>query len=141
MYEVIGMFKDEYSLNFNNEEIISKIREYLYNNENIVCAYVFGSFGTEDFTSKSDIDIAILTNKDLTYSECLTMNSKLEDIIGFPIDLNNIKSLPENIQVQVIMEDRELFSKDDKLQEKFLDGLNYWIKTELPFWKKLITAK
>ncbi|MCB2297888.1 type VII toxin-antitoxin system MntA family adenylyltransferase antitoxin [Clostridium tagluense] len=134
------MFKEEYSLQFDNEEVIHKIKEYLYNKDNIASTYIFGSFGTEDFTNKSDIDIAILTNKDITYSECLIINSELEDIIGIPIDLNNIRSLPEYIQVQVIMENRQLFSKDDILEEKYLNVLNHWIKTELPFWKKLMTA-
>ncbi|MBU3129436.1 type VII toxin-antitoxin system MntA family adenylyltransferase antitoxin [Clostridium tagluense] len=134
------MFKEEYSLQFDNEEVIHKIKEYLYNKDNIASTYIFGSFGTEDFTNKSDIDIAILTNKDITYSECLIINSELEDIIGIPIDLNNIRSLPEYIQVQVIMANRQLFSKDDILEEKYLNGLNHWIKTELPFWKKLMTA-
>ncbi|GCD09374.1 type VII toxin-antitoxin system MntA family adenylyltransferase antitoxin [Clostridium tagluense] len=134
------MFKEEYSLQFDNEEVIHKIKEYMYNKDNIASTYIFGSFGTEDFTNKSDIDIAILTNKDITYSECLIINSELEDIIGIPIDLNNIRSLPEYIQVQVIMENRQLFSKDDILEEKYLNVLNHWIKTELPFWKKLMTA-
>lgn len=54
--------------------------------------------------------------------------------------MNNIKSLPEYIQVQVIMENRQLFSKDDILEQKYIDELNHWIKTELPFWKKLMVA-
>lgn len=134
------MFKEEYSLQFDKEKVIHKIEEYLYNKENIVSAYIFGSFGTENFTNRSDIDIAILTNKDITYSECLKINSELEDIIEIPIDLNNINSLPEYIQVQVIMGNRQLFSKDDISEEKYLNKLNHWIKTEFPFWKKLMTA-
>lgn len=134
------MFKEEYSLKFNNEEVISKIKSYLYNNENIISAYIFGSFGTENFTKKSDIDIAIMPKSEIKYSECIKINSELEDIIEIPIDLNNINSLPEYIQVQVIMENRQLFSKDDNLEEKYLDKLNHWIKTELPFWRKLMTV-
>ena len=133
------MFKEEYSLQFDKEEVISKIKTYLYNNENIISAYIFGSFGTEDFNNRSDIDIAILTNKKNTYSECLIINSNLEDIIGIPIYLNDINSLPEYIQVQVIMGNRQLFSKDDDLEEKYMNKLNYWIKTEFPFWRKVMT--
>lgn len=134
------MFKEEYSLQFNKEDIIQKIETYLYKNDSIVSAYIFGSFGTDEFTSRSDIDIAILTNKKVTYSECLSINSSLEDIIGLPIDLNDINSLPEYIQVQVIMGNRQLFSKDDDLEQKYIDKLNYWVKTELPFWRKVMTA-
>lgn len=127
------IFKEEHSLQFDKEEIVNKIEEYLYNNDNIVSAYIFGSFGTEDFTNKSDIDIAILNGKEITYSQCLKINSELEDIIGMPIDLNNISLLPENIQVQIIMENRQLFSKDDILEEEYINQLNHWIKTEFPF--------
>lgn len=134
------MFKEDYSFEYDNKEVISKIKEYLFNREEITMAYLFGSFDTEDFTSRSDIDIAILSNREISYGECLKINSELEDLIGIPIDLNNIESLPEYIQVQVIMGERQLFSKDDKLEDSFLSKLNHWIKTEYPFWKKLMMS-
>ena len=132
------MFRDDYSLDYDNDEIIKRINDYLYKREDIASAYIFGSFDTENFNSQSDIDIAILSYKDISYNECLKINSELEDIIGLPIDLNNIESLPEYIQVQVIMNNRQLFGKDDLLEQKYIDKLNHWIKTEMPFWKKLV---
>ena len=134
------MFREDYSLEMSSGEVIEKVTEYLINKENILSAYIFGSFGTEDFNSQSDIDIAILTNDKITYNDCLKFNSDLEDIIGFPIDLNDITALPEYIQAQVIMKNSQLFCKDDMAEEKYLNGLNHWIKTEYPFWKKLVTA-
>lgn len=134
------MFKEDYSLDYDNIEIINKIKEYLYNREEIAMAYLFGSFDTEDFTSRSDIDIAILGTRELSYEECLKLNSELEDLIGIPIDLNNIEALPEYIKVQIIIGERQLFSKDDKLEDTFLCKLNHWIKTEYPFWKKLMIS-
>lgn len=132
------MFREDYSLDFNKDEIIKKIENYLFNRSEIASAYIFGSFGTEDFNSRSDVDIAILPYSDITYNECLKINSDLEDLTGLQIDLNNIKSLPEYIQVQVIMGNRQLFSKDDYVEQRYLDKLNNWIKSELPFWKKLM---
>ncbi|WP_297430241.1 nucleotidyltransferase domain-containing protein [Clostridium sp.] len=135
------MFKEDYVLNFDNKEVIQKIKDYLYNREDVAVAYLFGSFDTEDFNSSSDIDIAILPMKDLSYSECLHMNSELEDLIEFPIDLNNIEALPEYIQIQILMRNNQLFCKDDLLEQKFLDKVNFWIKTEFPLWKKLMLDK
>ena len=63
------MLNGEFSLEFDKEEVVHKIKKYLYNEENIMSAYIFGSFDTEKFTDKSDIDIAILTNKDILYEE------------------------------------------------------------------------
>lgn len=132
------MFKEDYSTNYDENEILNRIKDYLINRNDIVAAYIFGSFGTEDFNSHSDIDVAVLPYNELPYSECLKLNSALEDAIGMPIDLNNLVALPEYIQVQVIMGNRQLFSKDDVIEQKYLDKLNHWIKTELPFWKKLM---
>ena len=135
------MFKEDYVLSFDNKEVIQKIKDYLYNREEIAIAYLFGSFDTEDFNSSSYIDIAILPMKEISYSECLRMNSELEDLIEFPIDLNNIESLPEYIQIQILMRNKQLFCKDDLLEQRFLDKVNFWIKTEFPFWKKLMINK
>ena len=132
------MFKEDYVLSVDNKEVIQKIKDYLYNRDDIAIAYLFGSFDTDDFNSSSDIDIAILPMKEISYSECLRMNSELEDLIEFPIDLNNIESLPEYIQIQILMKNKQLFCKDDLLEQKFLDKVNFWIKTELPLWKKLM---
>ena len=135
------MFKEDYVLSVDNKEVIQKIKDYLYNRDDIAIAYLFGSFDTDDFNSSSDIDIAILPMKEISYSECLRMNSELEDLIEFPIDLNNIESLPEYIQIQILMKNKQLFCKDDLLEQKFLDRVNFWIKTELPLWKKLMLDK
>ena len=135
------MFKEDYVLSYDNKEVIQKIKDYLYNRDDIAIAYLFGSFDTEDFNSSSDIDIAILPMKEISYSECLRMNSELEDLIEFPIDLNNIESLPEYIQIQILMRNKQLFCKDDLLEQKFFDKVNFWIKTEFSLWKKLMLDK
>ena len=135
------MFKEDYVLSCDNKEVIQKIKDYLYDRDDIAIAYLFGSFDTEDFNSSSDIDIAILPMKEISYSECLRMNSELEDLIEFPIDLNNIEVLPEYIQIQILMRNKQLFCKDDLLEEKFLDKVNFWIKTEFSLWKKLMLDK
>lgn len=132
------MFKDSHAVCLDNRDIIEKIKEYLFQKDEISMADIFGSFDTEDFNRNSDIDIAILTNKDFSYEDYLKMSLELEELVGIPVDLNDINKLPEYIQVQIVMENRQLFSKDDILEQKFLDKLNYWIKTEFPFWKKMM---
>ena len=135
------MFKEDYVLSCGNKEVIQKIKDYLYNRDDIAIAYLFGSFDTEDFNSSSDIDIAILPMREISYLECLRINSELEDLIEFPIDLNNIEVLPEYIQIQILMRNKQLFCKDDLLEQKFLDKVNFWIKTEFSLWKKLMLDK
>ncbi|NKF06675.1 nucleotidyltransferase domain-containing protein [Clostridium gasigenes] len=131
------MLNGEFSLEFDKEEVVHKIKKYLYNKENIMSAYIFGSFDTEKFTDKSDIDIAILTDKDILYEEWSRIKSELEDIIGIPIDLNNINSLPEFIQVKVIEINKKIFVKDYVLEEEYLNKLNNWKQSEWELWKIL----
>ena len=50
----------------NKEITINKIREYLGKNPDVACAYLFGSFGTEDFQEGiSDIDIGLVQKKNV----------------------------------------------------------------------------
>lgn len=135
------MFKEHITDNIDVEEVTKEISKYLFNNKKLACAYIFGSFGTNEFSSKSDIDIAILPYSEFDYQECLNLSSELEELVGIRIDLNNINLLPEHIQVQIIIRNNQLFSKSDEVEQGYLDRLNHWIKTEYPFWRKLITNK
>ena len=82
----------------------------------MVCEYIFGSFGTNEFSSKSDIDIAILPYNEFDYQECLNLSSESEELIGIRIDLNNMNLLPDHIQVQIIIRNAQLFSKSDEVE-------------------------
>lgn len=126
--------------NLDKNVVINLIKNYLIDKVNINSAYIFGSFGTEEFIDSSDIDIAILCNDKVSYFDILKINSELEDLVGVEIDLNDIEALPEYIQVQVMMRKEVIFCKNDEIEDKYLNKLNYWIKTELPFWKKLMTS-
>ena len=132
------MFREDYESHYSNEEIVNKINEYFSKRDDIAIVYLFGSFDTDDFNSSSDIDIAIVPFKTLTYAQCLEINSELEDLLSMRVDLNNMESLPEYIQIQILIANRQLLCKDDLLEQQLLDKINFWIKTELPLWKKLM---
>ena len=50
-------------------EVLEKLKHYLAEQEDVTLAYLFGSYGRGDATSRSDIDIAFLLAGDLTAEE------------------------------------------------------------------------
>ncbi len=117
--------------------IVSTLKEYDF----IDCVFLFGSFGTDDFMDDSDIDIAILTNKKISYIDLLEIEELLENKVGVKVDLNILDELPEHIQLDISIRNEALFIRDYKNFDKYLDKLNYWYKTEYPFWIKLMSER
>ena len=117
--------------------ISNALRKYDF----ISATFIFGSYGKEDFNNDSDIDIAILVKEKIGYMELLSIEEKLEEEIGYKIDLNSLRDLPEHIQLEIIIRNECLFISDDVDYEKYLDELNFWYKTEYPFWIKMMTER
>lgn len=117
------------------------IVDILKNYDFIVAPFIFGSFGTENFMEDSDIDIAILVNKDINYMKVLEIEEILEETLNIKVDLNLLKNLPEHIQLDVIIRNECLYVTDEECLDNYLDELNYWYKTEFPFWRKLMAER
>ncbi|MGL5087275.1 MAG: type VII toxin-antitoxin system MntA family adenylyltransferase antitoxin [Clostridium sp.] len=107
----------------------------------IYSAYIFGSYGKENFNSNSDIDIAILIKENISYMEVLKIEEELEEVLEYKVDLNSLRDLPEHIQLEIIIRNECIFTSDDIEQDKYLDELNVWYKTEYPFWLKMMTER
>lgn len=107
----------------------------------ISSTFIFGSYGKEEFTAGSDIDIAILLKEKINYMELLSIEEKLEEALGYKVDLNSLRDLPEHIQLEIIIRNECLFISDYEDYDKYLDELNVWYKTEYPFWIKLMAER
>lgn len=117
--------------------ISDTLKEYDF----ISSTFIFGSYGKEEFGSDSDIDIAILLKEKINYIELLKIEEKLEEKVGYEVDLNSIRDLPEHIQLEIIIRNECLFISDEEEYDKYLDELNIWYKTEYPFWIKMMTER
>jgi hypothetical protein len=78
------------------EQLISNLKEFFSKREDVVFAYLFGSIAYDNYTSKSDIDVAVFlkTNKDL-FDERINLIVELEKRFKRDVDvivLNNSKS-------------------------------------------------
>lgn len=59
---------------------LEKLKSYLSDNPSIIAFYLFGSYGTEYQNQNSDIDFAVLYNKNVLLEEELTLEVKISEI-------------------------------------------------------------
>ena len=118
--------QDYLSLPFKKrEEIIAKIQKTLRKKEDIIFAYVFGSF--LDSPSFKDIDIGIyLQNieKDKVFEREMKIAEELAKDIYLSADIIEIKILnfaPLSFQNNIFRKGRLLFSKDKELLSDLIE--------------------
>lgn len=114
--------------------IINIISEELKQKNEILFAYVFGSFVKDD--SYKDVDVAIYVNNfskeqnNLWYA--ISISVELEKKIKKPVDVVLLNKLPDHIIFEV-SKGILLFSRDDDLR---IDFINYSWKRYFDFAQK-----
>jgi uncharacterized protein YutE (UPF0331/DUF86 family)/predicted nucleotidyltransferase len=84
------------------EGIVGKVREVLERKENVIFAYVFGSYATGKYIRGSDIDIAVYTKKPLKWRELIELALELEDSLGVEVDVVDLRTAPLLLAYEVI---------------------------------------
>ena len=97
---------------------IDKIKDYLNLRENVVVAYIFGSFSTDRVGPESDIDIALLLRDSVDSKEYghikLTITNDLIDILSFErVDVAILNIASPLFSYEVIKKGVLLFSRDE----------------------------
>ncbi|MCD6484985.1 MAG: nucleotidyltransferase domain-containing protein [Candidatus Odinarchaeota archaeon] len=111
------MENEEYS----RKQVISKLKEILEPDENILFAYLFGSLARGQTHTYSDIDVAVYV-KTLTPDEYLRIFKKLSRSFEKDIDLIMLNDAPPLLRHKVIYEGVLIFCKDSKLHYKFVSS-------------------
>jgi len=97
----------------NVEKEIDELILYLSKNSNVIAFFIFGSFGTQYQNQNSDIDFAILYDKDVTLKEELMLEVKISEIFKRDdIDVVNLNKAPINLQHRVIYTGDLLYCRD-----------------------------
>lgn len=86
-----------------NEEIKTKIVNILKNND-VLGAYIFGSFARNEGTEESDIDIIVDLPKNKSLFDLVGIKLELEDELGIKADVVTTKSLNSKIKEKVLQE-------------------------------------
>ncbi len=106
-----------YTLNdIQKKEIIDELTRLLKEREEIVFAYLHGSFLTHDFR---DIDVAIYLKEDEDVLYEVELGVELEKILKFPVDVRVLNSAPLTFRFKVIKDGLLLFSRDERIRSDF----------------------
>jgi predicted nucleotidyltransferase len=81
-------------------DVIERVRELLAGEDKILLAIVFGSFMRRSCVR--DIDLAVYSVPDLSLSDLLSLNAKIELDLGFPVDLVELIWLPPSFRLKVL---------------------------------------
>lgn len=99
-----------------------KIAELLKSNQNIKFAYIFGSFAKEKNRFGSDLDIAVLFEKEPDLLSIGQLIVELEEVVDLHVDLVSLNNLFEKnpkLAYSIISDGILLFSADHKLLSQY----------------------
>lgn len=89
---------------------LNELTNYFKSNNNILAAWFTGSYGTKNQREDSDIDIALLFDKQVGIMEKMSISCKISEIANFDnIDTINLLSAPITLQSKVIAENRNIY--------------------------------
>ena len=100
------------------EEIINRIKNYLYSRDEAVAGYIFGSYSSGTVRPKSDIDIAVLLSdtvdsKDYGQIKLSIINDLIELLSFDRIDIVVLNVASPLLSHEIIKKGLLLFSKDE----------------------------
>ena len=122
------------------DEKINKLPVFFSGIPEVLAAFLFGSYGTQNQTVVSDIDFAVLFDKRLELREETVFLAKLSNFLGTDrVDLVNLNKAPLNIQFRAVSEGTIVYERDyittcdyiEKLLGLYQDyaiDLNYYYK-------------
>jgi predicted nucleotidyltransferase len=97
-------------------ELVSKITAYLVEKEELVAAYLFGSFAQEKDHRLSDVDVALLlphdTDQTTAFNTRLQVGAALEQVCQRPVDVVILNHAPPLLRFQVVQRGQVLVEKD-----------------------------
>ncbi len=97
----------------NIENKIESLKKYFSEQPNVLGAWIIGSYGTEYQRDDSDIDFAILYDKDINDLEEMKFACDLTELLKVEnIDTINLKKAPITLQFKTIKEGRTLYEAD-----------------------------
>ena len=108
----------------NIDNNISKLTSYLESNNNILAAWIIGSYGTENQREDSDIDIALLFYNNINIMEEMSIACDISDALSFEnIDTINLLDAPITLQSKVINEGRNIYEDDSIKVSDFMENV------------------
>ncbi|OGQ07872.1 MAG: hypothetical protein A3G32_09670 [Deltaproteobacteria bacterium RIFCSPLOWO2_12_FULL_40_28] len=104
-----------------DNKLLKKISSYLKKKKGLAAAYVFGSQAKGKTTKNSDVDIAILYEKNgPDVLSLIEEKQNLADHLGMETDLVSLNTANPILQFQVLKHGTLLFNKNQKKTSSFI---------------------
>lgn len=81
--------------------------------------YRYGSAGSIYERADSDIDIAILASRVVSFQKITELAATLMAVTERDIDINDLKKLPVTLRVQIVLQGERIFCKDQVAAETY----------------------
>lgn len=92
---------------------LKELKQYFAGIENIISVWIIGSYGTDNQREDSDLDLAILFEKEAAIYDEMKLSAAISSIIVFEdVDIVNLKKAPITLQFKTISEGRQLYERD-----------------------------
>ena len=106
-----------------NGLIINAIKSELFssNCSSLIAIYIFGSFASENITSESDIDIAILTISEYSVVAFWEAAQNIAAKIKRDVDLINLRNASTVMRMEVISKGKRIYCADADYCETYED--------------------
>lgn len=99
--------------------MVEKIIETIKSIIDIELIYIFGSYGTERYNFDSDIDIAILANKEIDFDILRKIKWELIQNTGNEIDLIDLNNCGIVIKKEILSKGKIVFEKEKGIKNQF----------------------
>lgn len=102
-----------------DELLNSKVLELLKEQLKPVIIYVFGSYAYGELRADSDIDIAFLSDEDLSAYEVFIVAQEIADILDRDVDLVDLKQASTVFKAQIVGKGKIIFCSDESRKTIF----------------------
>lgn len=99
--------------------IIDSVKECLEENDNVVFAYVYGSYARGRVTKFSDLDVAVFL-RDSGHEWFMGLLAELPVAVNVEFDVRVLNDAPPLFRYNVVREGKLLFVKDKGIHENFV---------------------
>ncbi|BAU22959.1 nucleotidyltransferase [Caldimicrobium thiodismutans] len=116
-------FKNPFKISHKErKKIIEILKDLLFPMEDILFAYLFGSFA--EGLRFHDIDIAIFGKETFELSELIDYSNFLERAFHYPVHLVDLNAVSPGFQMEILSKGILLFSKDEELRTDFIEKVS-----------------
>jgi len=128
------------------QDKLPELLDYFSSREAILTVFVFGSFGTEQCTELSDLDLAIIFNRKVSLMEEMKISADLSLILGRDdVDVVNLNEARVDLCHEILYTGEIIYERDKIITADFIENalkryFDYGLtlkKIKEDFWEQL----